>query len=256
MPLNDPRTDHGWEFSGRAIPAVVLIVIGTLFLLGNMHILPSLNWFDFWPVILIVIGLMKLLEAPQKGSYLGGAILFGLGAVFLTDNLHFLPFPVWDLWPLALIALGAGLLFERIPWGNRPEWTGRHDWGRRAGCFGPRVSVASGPGALNLAAVFSGGKRKFDGQEFRGGVVSAVFGGFDIDLRRAVMSGDFVVFRVDVVFGGCEIKIPESWDVEMHGAAIFGGFSDETRHPPAGAPGTKRLVIKGGAVFGGVVVKN
>jgi hypothetical protein len=228
----------------------VLIVIGTLFLLGNVHILPSMNWFDFWPVILIVIGLMKLLEAPQKGSYVGGAILFGLGAVFLTDNLHLLPFSVWDLWPLLLIAIGAGLLFERIPWGGHGEWCSRQ------GHFRPRVSVASGPGALNLAAVFSGGKRKFDGQEFRGGVVSAVFGGFDIDLRRAVMPGDSVVFRVDVVFGGCEIKIPESWDVEMHGAAVFGGFSDETRHPPAGAPGTKRFVIKGGAVFGGVVVKN
>jgi predicted membrane protein len=234
----------------------VLIVIGTLFLLGNVHILPSLNWFDFWPVILIVIGLMKLLEAPRRGSYVGGAVLFGLGAVFLTDNLHLLPFPVWSLWPLILIAVGAGLLFERLPWSNHPDWMGRRDWGRRASCCGPRVSAASGPGALNLAAVFSGGKRKFDGQEFRGGVISAVFGGFELDLRKAAMAGDSAVLRVDAVFGGCEIKIPESWNVDLRGAAIFGGFSDETRHPPAGAPGIKQFVIKGGAAFGGVVVKN
>ena len=71
MPLNDPRSDHGWEFSGRAIPAVVLIVIGTLFLLGNMHICSSRDWFDFWPVILIVVGLMKLLEAPQRAAMSG-----------------------------------------------------------------------------------------------------------------------------------------------------------------------------------------
>jgi Domain of unknown function (DUF5668)/Cell wall-active antibiotics response 4TMS YvqF len=242
MPLNDPRSDHGWEFSGRAIPAVVLIVVGTLFLLGNLHVLPSLNWFDFWPVILIVIGLMKLLEAPRKGSYLVGAILFGLGIVFLSDNLNFLPFPVWDLWPLALIAVGAWLLFERMPWA-----TGRAEF---------RRPCASGSDALNLTAVFSGGKRKFDGQEFRGGMVSAVFGGFELDLRKAVIAGDSVLLRVDAVFGGCEIKIPEAWNVEMQGAAVFGGFSDETRHPPAGAPGTKQFIIKGGAVFGGVVVKN
>jgi predicted membrane protein len=242
MPLNDPRADRGWEFPARAIPAVVLIVIGTLFLLGNMHILPSRDWFDFWPVILIVIGLMKLVEAPRKGSYLWGSILFGLGAVLLTDNLDLLPFSAWNFWPVILIAVGVWLLFERTPWNSR-----------HVECFGPRVSSA---GALNLAAVFSGGKRKFDGQEFRGGVISAVFGGFDIDLRKAAIAGDSVVLRVDVVFGGCEIKIPESWDVEMHGAAIFGGFSDETRHPPAGAPGTKQFIVKGGAVFGGVVVKN
>jgi len=255
MPLNDPQIDQGWEFPTRAIPAVALIIIGTLFLLGNMNVLPSLNWFDFWPVILIVIGLMKLLEAPRRGSYLGGAVLFGLGAVFLTDNLHLLPFSAWAFWPLILIAIGAALLFERLPWGNHPDWMGHRDW-RRAGCCGPRVSAASGAGALNLAAVFSGGKRKFDGQEFRGGVVSSAFGGFDLDLRKATMAGDSVVLRVDAVFGGCEIKIPESWNVDMRGVAVFGGFSDETRHPPAGAPGIKQFVIKGGAAFGGVVVKN
>jgi predicted membrane protein len=250
MPLNDPQSDHGWEFPARAIPAVVLIVIGTLFLLGNVHILPSMNWFDFWPVILIVIGLMKLLEAPRKGSYVGGAVLFGLGAVFLTDNLHILPFSVWDLWPVLLIAIGAGLLFERLPWGGRPDWAGRR------GCCGPRVSVASGSGGLHLTAIFSGGKRKYDGQEFSGGVVEAVFGGFELDLRKAMMPGGSAALHVNVIFGGCEIKIPESWNVELQGAAMFGGFSDETRHPLAGAPETKQFIVKGAAVFGGVVVKN
>jgi hypothetical protein len=252
MPPNDPPTDHGFQFSGRAVPAVVLIVIGTLFLLGNMHILPNLNWFDFWPVILIVIGLMKLLEAPRKGSYVWGAILFGLGAVLLADNLNLLPFSPWDLWPLLLIALGAGLLFERLPWGGRPDWRSR--LGAHASCCsGPRVSAA---GALNLSAIFSGGKRKFDGQEFRGGTITAVFGGFDLDFRKAGIAGDSAVLQVDAIFGGCEIKVPESWDVQMQDTAIFGGFSDETRHPPAGAPGTKRFFVKGAAVFGGVVVKN
>jgi hypothetical protein len=41
----------------------------------------------------------------------------------------------------------------------------------------------------------------------------------------------------------------------VEGTGVFGGYSDETIHPPM-TPETKRLIVKGGAVFGGVVVKN
>jgi hypothetical protein len=41
----------------------------------------------------------------------------------------------------------------------------------------------------------------------------------------------------------------------MRGGGVFGGFSDHTMHPPL-TPETKRLIVKGGAVFGGVTVKN
>lgn len=51
------------------------------------------------------------------------------------------------------------------------------------------------------------------------------------------------------------MKIPEDWLAVLEGAGIFGGYSDETNHPPI-TPQTKRLILKGGAVFGGVVVKN
>jgi hypothetical protein len=37
---------------------------------------------------------------------------------------------------------------------------------------------------------------------------------------------------------------------------IFGGTSDETVQPLPEAPGVKRLVVRGVAVFGGVEIKN
>jgi hypothetical protein len=41
----------------------------------------------------------------------------------------------------------------------------------------------------------------------------------------------------------------------MKGAGVFGGYSDQTMHPPI-TPETKKLIVKGGAVFGGVTIKN
>ena len=242
MQPNEPRTDRNWDSGNhRLIPAVVLIGIGALFLLGNLHIIPSMNWFDFWPVILIVIGALKLVDASHRGNYTGGAILLGVGAVFLVSNLGILPFPVWDLWPLALIAVGAALLFQRVSWPDIGRFDGRAS------------NVTAGD--LNLTAVFGGGKRKITSDDFRGGTISAVFGGFELDLRSAVMRTNAAVLRIDAVFGGVEIKIPEGWCASVEGTGIFGGYSDETTHPPM-TPDTKRLIVKGGAVFGGVVVKN
>ena len=86
-------------------------------------------------------------------------------------------------------------------------------------------------------------------------MISAVFGGFDIDLRKADMAGDSVVLRVDVVFGGCEIKIPESWYAEYM-ARRSSAASPTRRGIRRRGPGTKQFIVKGGAVFGGVVVKN
>jgi hypothetical protein len=118
------------------------------------------------------------------------------------------------------------------------------------------LSGASSSSTLNEWAVFSGVRRKLDTQEFEGGEVTAVFGGAEIDLRGAGMKKDEAIIDVNAVFGGVEIRTPETWEVVMSGTPIFGGYDDETA--PARETGVKRprLIIAGSAVFGGVSVKN
>jgi hypothetical protein len=105
--------------------------------------------------------------------------------------------------------------------------------------------------------VFSGGKRHITTPSFRGGKVEVVFGGFDLDFTRAGIAGDSAELKVDAVFGGVEIRIPPNWNAVVKGDGVFGAFNDESVHPdPARYPDIKRLIVRGGAVFGGVVVKN
>jgi hypothetical protein len=65
----------------------ILIVIGTFFLLANLHVLswPSfgLIFARYWPLLLIMIGVIKLVEyyAAQRGGYRTGGI--GAGSVIL-----------------------------------------------------------------------------------------------------------------------------------------------------------------------------
>jgi hypothetical protein len=83
LPPVPPRPRHR-SFAGP----LVLIVVGILFLLGNMHMLSwsrlSLWFAHYWPVLLILWGVVKLLEhyqAQREGTRAPG---IGAGGVFLV----------------------------------------------------------------------------------------------------------------------------------------------------------------------------
>lgn len=240
MQPQDSRRAPRWGAHVSLVPALIVIAIGVLFLLGNLHIVYVNNWLAYWPVILIAIGLVKLVDSTFAGGRVAGALLMGAGGLILADNLGYLRVDIWELWPLFLI--GAGLLMLA----NRVWWPG--SW------FGPR-DAASADGEVNLVAIFGGSNRKFVGGDFRGGHLAAMFGGVNLDLRKAGMAGDSATLEVATIFGGSEIKVPENWMVVLEGVPIFGGFDDRTVQPPQG-PEVKRLLVKGVAIFGGVGVKN
>jgi hypothetical protein len=230
-----------WHQTARLIPAVIVIGIGVLFLLNNLHIIWIRNWMDYWPVILIAIGLEKLVDSSFSGGRVTGGILMGAGGLFLARNLGYLDLRMRDLWPLVLIGVGLLMLWNRTPW---------------AGPVAVRTRLSTAANSLNDTVVFSGIKRNITTTDFQGGHITAIFGGADLNLRRASMVGDSAVLEVDAVFGGAEVKIPETWSVVMQGSGIFGGFTDETVQPRHDTPGLKKLYIRGSAVFGGVAVKN
>jgi hypothetical protein len=235
----EPRyTDRPRQWRGHSgvIPGFILVGIGALFLLNNLHIFYFQDWWRYWPAILIAGGIVKLVDSTLPGGRIFGGVLVAIGGLFLAHTLGFLYIRPGDLWPLILIGLGVMLLFQRTM--NWPSMQG----GR-----------AASSGVLHAFAVFGGGKRKI--AEFQGGEVSAVFGGYEIDLRKATMAGDSAVLEINAVFGGAEVRIPENWIAMVEGVGVFGGFSDETVHPVE-TPGVKRVILRGSAIFGGVVVKN
>jgi Domain of unknown function (DUF5668) len=252
-PFNN-RRDPGQQSSAgihALIPGIILVGIGALFLLDNLHIVHAGNFFEYWPVILIAIGLVQLVDADHTGRRIAGAVLMAVGGIFLADNLGLLSFRIEDLWPLILIGAGLMMLWNRTGWGGKSWWGGNY-MGFGMGRF--RTQAFSGA-ALHEFALFGGSKRIVTAQDFRGGNVSCVFGGINVDLTGAGMASNIAEMYVSALYGGVVLRIPTTWSAEVRGVGIFGGFSDNTIHPPV-TPDMKRLIVKGGAVFGGVTIKN
>ena len=98
----------------------------------------------------------------------------------------------------------------------------------------------------------SGNKLTVVSQDFRQGEATAVMGGVEIDFRQAVIQTE-AHLRAFAFWGGIQIRVPADWSVECRAVSIMGGMEDKT---VPFAQATKRLVIDGFVMMGGVVIKN
>jgi hypothetical protein len=260
---------------GGLLAGAILAGIGVLLLLQNLGIIVVDDLWDYWPVILIVVGVSRAASAWDFGGRLWGAIVAFVGAVFLVRNLGLIHGSVWNFfWPVILIAIGLGLLARALDrngswdlWGNRPGENRPGSPGDPAGSglssSGPAGSAGTGPplsgdlrNTFREDHVFGGGKRRVDSPDFEGGEANVIFGGMEIDLRRADTKRDEVYIEANAIFGGIEILVPETWDVTVRGTGIFGGYGDETHRMSSTDGKRPHLIVTGGAIFGGVNVKN
>jgi hypothetical protein len=109
---------------------------------------------------------------------------------------------------------------------------------------------------FDYMAIFGGIKQRVTVKNFRGGRLTALCGGFEIDLTRADIDGQTAVIDASAMMGGGEIRVPPTWIVEIQGIAILGGYTDETHQEIADPATAKKLIVKGIAALGGVVIKN
>jgi hypothetical protein len=134
--------------------------------------------------------------------------------------------------------------------------TGASSFGGTTGGIFVTTSDSEGPGEkLNEFALMGGGERVVRSQDFRGGDVTAIMGGFEIDLRGAQIAGESAKLDIFTLWGGVEIRVPEEWAIETQGMPILGAFTNSARGVPGEAP-RKKFIVSGVAIMGGVEIKN
>lgn len=211
----------------RALLGIILVIIGTFFLLDNLGYGIDLPWYVFrWPMVLILIGVINL----AIGNLRGALILIGLGAVFYLDIFDVLS--IGQLWPVILILVGLGFLLRK---------------GRMS------VPAESAEDYIDEVTILSGSEKLLKSDDFQGGKITSLFGGSKIDLRGSKIK-DTASIDIFCMFGGIEIQVPADWKVNTNATAILGGFSDERKNIAEPSNGT--LIIKGFVMFGGAVLKN
>lgn len=224
----------------RVIFGSILIFIGGLFLLNSLSIID----FRFsrvifsWPFFLMIIGVFILVNTSKK--VLGG-ILSGVGAFLLLPRVF--PDLYFDgsvVFPVILIAFGLYILLNRA---KQRQESLRNDGSIKKD-------------TIDDVAVFGGGSKIIYSDNFKGGNVTAVFGGSEINLMSCKLADGENVLDVLMVFGGTTIIVPKEWNVVINVTSILGGFSNKSvRNPNLVVDQSRTLVVKGLAMFGGGEIK-
>jgi predicted membrane protein len=245
--------------AGRLALGLVVIAIGVLFTLDRLGYVDAGDFWEYWPVLLIAIGVGRVVQ-PRGSQERGfGVVLILFGSWFLLSNFDIIHYSFGDVWPVLLVVLGIMMVWRAItgPFFETPrrrlkEAVAAADGS--AAVAGIATSGADTSSTVNSFALLGGVKRKVVSQDFRGGALTAILGGCELDLRHASISSGQAVIDTFALWGGIEIKVPQEWSVVVQGTPILGAFDDKTVR--VGGDGSKVLVIKGIALMGGVDIKN
>lgn len=245
---------------GRIWAGLFLLLVGGVLLLDQMGF-PLPDWIFNWHMLLIGLGIFM----GFRGNFRGGAwlILILIGGVYTLQeyypnmNLHRF------LFPGILILLG--LAFILRPHRTPPKWSAewkdewdKHRWSCRTqsrfSTGGTSREGYTSEDFIDSTAIFGGVHKKIVSKTFRGGDITTVMGGTELDLTQADFTG---TIRLDVtqIMGGTKIIVPAHWEVRSEVTAIFAGFEDKRQQPTISNP-EKVLIIDGTSIFGGIELKN
>jgi hypothetical protein len=210
---------------------IVLIVLGVLFLLDTAYVLDVRELIrTYWPLILVFIGI-RLLVRYRMGTGTGGTATGGAS---------------WN----AAGGAGAG-------------GAGAANW-NAGGSTGSDARQSTGD-TVNESILFGNANVRVVSSTFRGGKISTVFGGAEIDLIGATMAPGTHTLKIDCVFGGVAVRIPPAIAVTVSADGVLGevvvngekrdGFFPALEWTsPSYASGSARLQIDTSTIFGQVSV--
>jgi predicted membrane protein len=254
----------GFRITGQLVLGIAIAIVGVLFTLDNLHILRARDFLQFWPVVLIAIGLVHVAQARTASGVTGAAIWIFVGVALLGNRLGFLHVRIWNYWPLLLVLVGGRIVMQAISGGGgrRGAMSGLTGDSRDARWPSPGFQSSSSfnaqggdPASLvSAVAVMGGFDRRVTSREFRGGELTAFMGGGKLDLRDAVLADGHAEINVFSLMGGFEVRVPETWSVIVEVTPFMGGVEDKAR--TSSDPSAPRLVIRGFVMMSSVELTN
>ncbi|MDR0755196.1 MAG: cell wall-active antibiotics response protein [Prevotellaceae bacterium] len=254
---------------GEYVFGIILILLGTLFLLFNLGLLgKSMRSVIFsWQMLLTVCAVFLLL---YRRFFSGIAVLvFALFFIIpklveaCPDIFEWFGYDFADkYWPALLIFFGIliiiKLFFPKSAISSHDKIFSSNSTGKY---YSKRKKCNCGCDDCNCNcnfernAVFGSIEEIILDPVFNGGNISSVFGSIELDLRKTTIPEGDTELEVNSIFGAITLYVPDNWNVELRVNNIAGGFSDN-RNINGTIDYSRKLIINGKFVFSGGEIKS
>jgi predicted membrane protein len=243
--MDNKEIGPGSAMTPRLIIGLAIALFGVVLVLDRLNMVVADQVLRWWPMVIVAIGALIFAQSRRVGGGVNGVIVMIIGGWLLLNSVGILRVRFWEMfWPLVLVGIGSMLVLQTL---------------RRRTSEG---SGAASDNMLNVFAALSGVKRVISATRFRGGEVTALMGGAQLDLRQATIPpGEEAALDFFLVMGGCEIFVPPTWTVTTPLVPIMGGIDDKRLAPLPGGDSitgqaAPRLVLRGLIVMGGIEIKS
>jgi predicted membrane protein len=225
---------------------LTLVLFGGLLVLKEFAVIdPAFPTDRLWPVILVGLGLAHLVSHRGAMHVVVSLLAVFVGVGLLCSHLGYVDFGVHHLWPFLIVLVGLLII-----------WRGYTHRRRGAPCVSKGESDAVATDVIHRAITMGGGEFKIDSQNFKGGELSAVMAGMQIDMRGAALAEGGARLDLHCVLGGVELLVPAGWRVVSEVTPVLGGVEDRTARATEAPDKRNLLILTGSVVMGGVEVKN
>lgn len=216
----------------------IFISLGLTLLLNQLGILSMFGlgmdeiFRSAFILFLMYIGITLLL----KDKIVGATIFLTLGIAFLiqlvfNENIFFI------FWPMILIIVGVSMLGSK----------------KSPSKFANAISGITDEDNINENVTLWESNKKFTSQNFKGGNISCVLGGVDIDLSEIKLTENITI-DINCVLGGVKIQFPKNCIIKSSGYPVMGGWDNKYMQQSEGDSHT--INVTGNVILGGVELVN
>lgn len=223
---------------GNILWGLVFVIVGIIWGVNALGI-AEINIFfkGWWTLFIIIPSFIGLFTERNK---LGNIIGLFIGCVLLACAQGLISFSmIWKLLiPTVFVIIGLTFIFKDVIGSKVNKEIKKLNANRKDG--------------TEYCATFASQNINYDGQEFEGADLTAVFGSVKCNLVKANITEDQVI-NASSIFGGIEILVPTNVNIKIKSTPIFGGVSDKS--VKNSSPDAPTIYINAYCMFGGVDIK-
>lgn len=225
-----------------------VVTFGVWWLLRRMDIEIAPDWVFTWPSLIIAIGIFNIIGNGLRSAT--GYIMVLIGSFFLARNVFDIPLSIEPyFWPAIVIGIGLIILFKpKKRWDPEKKNCNTDDRNQTQEQLNESDRVDS-------LVVFGGVNRDVISKSFKGGELTACMGGAEFNFGKADIETS-ATLDVTIIMGGVKLIVPQNWDVQINCTNILGGVDDKRRGNGAPIETSKKLILTGTVIMGGVEIKS